>query len=69
MIVSPDEQLIIREDRANALLLDNSLVVYYTEQNLNWCTECSIWLIVNTIGDRRLYVTAQAINQNPEIFN
>lgn len=31
VIVSPDEQLIIREDRASALLLDDSLVVYYTD--------------------------------------
>lgn len=69
VVFSSDSQLIMREDRASALLLDNSMVVYITDETIRWCTDCSIWLIVNTIGDRRLYVTASAINQNPELLN
>jgi hypothetical protein len=55
------------EDKQEALVLDDALIIQQTRQSLNWCTECDVYIILVTIGDRRVYVTTSASNYNQEI--
>ena len=48
-------------------LVGDAIIVEQTEASLNWCKGCTIWLILTTVGDKRVQVTAQAINFNPNI--
>lgn len=48
-------------------LVDDAIIVQQTDKSSNWCRGCTVWLIVNTIGDKRVQVTASAVNFNPNI--
>lgn len=56
--VSFDSKFNLIEEKQEALVLNDALIVYQTSSSSGWCTGCSIWLIINTAGDRRVYVTA-----------
>lgn len=55
------------ERREEVFLVDNAIVVQQTDKSNNWCIGCSVWLIVITVGDKRVQVTAEATNFNPSI--
>lgn len=48
-------------------MTDKGLNFLMTEQDANWCTECYVYVIVNMIEDRRIYVTASTKTSNEGI--
>lgn len=65
--LSFDDQFNLVEESENVFLVDHAMIVQQTDRSSNWCRGCSIWLIVNTVGDKRVQITAEAINYNPSI--
>lgn len=55
------------EDKAVSHMTDKGLNFYMTDDDPNWCTECYVYVIVNMIEDRRIYVTASTMTSNEGI--
>jgi hypothetical protein len=62
-----DSHFNLIEEKQEALVLENSLIIQQTKQSSAWCTECDVYIIIVTVGDRRLYVTTSASNYNDEV--
>jgi hypothetical protein len=56
------------EDRPASHITDDGLSVLMTDKDIRWCTECYVYLIVNMVEDRRVYVTATATTSNSGIL-
>jgi len=56
------------EDRPARHITDSGLSVMLTKDDTRWCVDCYIYLIVNMIEDRRIYVTAEATTGNKSII-
>ena len=62
--VSHDSKYSVIEDRPARHITDEGLSVYMTSEDTRWCVNCYVYLIVNMIEDKRLYVTSQARTVN-----
>ena len=60
----------------NFSLLESKEARHVTERGINvlvtsadsrWCVNCYVYLIVNIIEDRRIYVTTKALSENPPL--
>ena len=56
------------EDHPASHVTDLGLSVIMTTKDTRWCTNCYVFLIVNMIEDRRIYVTAEAKTTNDGIL-
>ena len=50
-------------------MLDSGLAVMMNKHDARWCTQCSIYILVNFLDDRRVYVKAAASPINPILSN
>ena len=55
------------EDRAISHMTDKGLSLLMTEADATWCVDCYIYVIVNMVEDRRIYVTASTKTTNEGI--
>jgi len=67
--ISFDNDFNIIEDRPTRHLLDSGLAVMMNKHDARWCTQCSIYILVNFLDDRRVYVKAAASPINPILSN
>lgn len=67
--VSFDENFSIIEDRPTRHILDNGLSVMINSNDYRWCTSCNLYIIVNMIEDRRVYITSNASPIDTVLFN
>ena len=56
------------EDRPARHITDAGLSVLLTSDNTRWCVDCYVYLIVNMIEDKRLYVTSEATSANKSLI-
>jgi len=56
------------EDRPASHVTDDGLSVFLTDTDTRWCTECYVYLIVNMVEDRRVYIKATAMTNNSGIL-
>ena len=63
-----DSTFSVVEDRPARHITDSGLSVLLTEDDTRWCTDCYIYLIVNMIEDKRIYVTAEASSANKSLI-
>lgn len=56
------------EDRPARHITDSGLSILMTKDDTRWCVNCYIYLIVNMIEDRRIYVKAEAFTGNKSII-
>ena len=57
------------EDRPANHITNAGLSVLLTSKDTRWCVNCYIYLIVNMIEDRRIYVTSEALTGNKSIIS
>ena len=63
-----DGKFSVIEDHPASHITDLGLSVLMTSKDIRWCTNCYVYLIVNMIEDRRIYVTAEAKTSNDGIL-
>ena len=56
------------EDRPARHITDAGLSVLLTSDNTRWCVDCYVYLIVNMIDDKRIYVTSEATSSNKSLI-
>ena len=56
------------EDRPARHITDAGLSVLLTSDNTRWCVDCYVYLIVNMIEDKRIYVTSEATSANKSLI-
>ena len=64
-----DDKLSVIEDRPTPHLLDTGISVMMNNKDYNWCTNCNLYLIVNMIDDKRVYVTGSATSISSSLSN
>lgn len=57
------------EDRPAHHILDTGIAVMMNKQDYRWCTDCTIYLLVNMIEDKRVYITGQTTNLSGALMN
>ena len=63
-----DSKFSVVEDRPAKHITDSGLSVLLTSDDTRWCVKCNVYLIVNMIEDKRLYVTSEASSANKSLF-
>jgi len=58
--VISDNKFNLVEDRPASHITKKGRMVLMTNSDPRWCTDCYVYLIVNMLEDRRVYVTATA---------
>ena len=56
------------EDRPARHITDAGLSVLLTSDNTRWCVDCYVYLIVNMIEDKRIYVMSEATSANKSLI-
>lgn len=59
--VSHDPKFNVIEDKPASHITDDGLSVLMTDKDTRWCINCYVYVIVNMIEDRRIYVTAESL--------
>ena len=59
-----DSKYSVIEDRPARHITDSGLSVLLTSEDTRWCVDCYVYLIVNMIEDKRIYVTSEATSAN-----
>ena len=57
------------EDRPARHITDSGLSVILTSDDTRWCVDCYVYLIVNMIEDKRIYVTSEAFSANKSLID
>ena len=57
------------EDRPTRHMLDSGLAIMLNKQDYRWCTSCDLYIIVNMIEDRRVYISGKAFPIDTILFN
>lgn len=65
--LSIDSHFNLIEEKQEAMIFDDALIIQQTKQSANWCVNCDVYVILETVGDRRVYIKTEAVNFNPEI--
>jgi len=65
--LSVDSHFNLIEEKQEAMIFDDALIIQQTRQSANWCVGCDVYVILVTVGDRRVYVKTEAVNFNLEI--
>ena len=63
-----DSKYSVIEDRPARHITDSGLSVLLTSDNTRWCVDCYVYLIVNMIEDKRIYVTSEATSANKSLI-
>jgi len=62
VFISFDKNFNLIEDKPHYHLLDSGVAVMLNKRDYRWCVDCTLYILVNMIEDRRLYITSDAFS-------
>lgn len=67
MYVSYDSKFILAEDRRSNLVLEDGVAMRLSKKDVNWCSKCYVYILINVETEQRYYLTTKALTSEPKL--